>query len=327
MELDDDIKFKNNKIKIDNENIVNYSTKNKSNKNLNEKLIYSKSPLIKSDNSLYEIQLIDIEREIIENEKNKCESNKLTNKIEINSKSQINDFSISENPNNQNNLNDNTKNIHSNNKIDFSYLNNNSVNYLKEKEKEELDKIQIHKMFQRKSEYENISRKYQTIRIKSDDNKKKDLVKLEMPKNVNKIHLDSSPLNMFFISLFSICSKKKSKKIDLYEKSILSIKNNMNILFYLKLIQEIEIIKTISFEYDQIGLLNFISKPLITNEENLKLPNSKEIEKIFNIELDLENVLDAYEKILQKKELNEMDHKLLKMLKVELDKIITPNSE
>ena len=101
----------------------------------------------------------------------------------------------------------------------------------------------------------------------------------------------------------------------------------MNVLFYLKLIQEIEVIKTISFEYDQIGLINFISKPLITSEENLNLPKPKEIEKIFDIELDLENVLDAYDKILQKKELNDMDHKLLKMLKVELDNITTQNSE
>jgi len=133
-------------------------------------------------------------------------------------------------------------------------------------------------------------------------------------------------LNIICIRLFSVCSKKKSKKVDLYEKSFLNIKNNMNILLYLKLIQEIEVIESISFEYDQKGLLNFISKPLITSEENLNLPKPKEIEKIINIKLDLKIALDAYEKILQKKLLNEIDHKLLKMLKVELDNITSQNS-
>jgi len=51
-----------------------------------------------------------------------CESNELTNKIEKNSKSQIKDFYISENPNNQNNLNNNTINIDSNNKKNFLIL-------------------------------------------------------------------------------------------------------------------------------------------------------------------------------------------------------------
>jgi hypothetical protein len=137
-----------------------------------------------------------------------------------------------------------------------------------------------------------------------------------------KVYFDFSVFDIFCKFCF-ICCKLKNKKYNLYKQSFKSINDQLNVYFYLKLIQEIEIIKTLVFTIDQIGLINFISKPMICNELNSTSKNREiGIEEMFYRELDIDNVIYNYKNILLEKNLNDVDHKLITILHYELDNLI-----
>jgi len=125
--------------------------------------------------------------------------------------------------------------------------------------------------------------------------------------------------NFFEICFRPLCAlfRCRKKKYELYDKSFQNINNHLNIFFYLKLIQEIEIIKTLTFNEFQIGIINFISKPMMSHDLNFNIPEAKDLEEMFDQELDLGNVLAAYENILQVN-LNNIDYKLIELLRFEL---------
>ena len=91
------------------------------------------------------------------------------------------------------------------------------------------------------------------------------------------------------------------------------------------MIQEMEIIKTLIFTNEHIGLLSFVAKPMICHEinSNLYKIDSNNIKEIFNEELSLENALNFYRSMLTtNRELTELDHKILKIFMFELDSIL-----
>ena len=109
----------------------------------------------------------------------------------------------------------------------------------------------------------------------------------------------------------------------MYDYSYRSINHQLNIYFYLKIIQEIDVIKSLIFNTEQINLINFIAKPVISND--FEEVNSGQIQQIFKNELDINNVLDNYKKILNINKLEEIDHKLIRILNYEFNNLIDNN--
>jgi len=145
---------------------------------------------------------------------------------------------------------------------------------------------------------------------------------------LRKINFDFSPMDIF-CKPFTACCPKKRRYLALYKKAYHNINNHLNIYFYLKLIQDIEIIKHIAFNDEQINILNFVAKPLMSEEVNFKNPNPYEIDKLFDNEANINNGLNAYEKIIykDKKLFTELDFKFLKLFKSELDSIINSKKQ
>ena len=131
------------------------------------------------------------------------------------------------------------------------------------------------------------------------------------------IFFNFSPSAVFFSCC---CTKKNKKKLELYDKSYKKLDFHLNIFFYLKMIQEIEIIKTLMFDNDQTGLIDFISKPMMASDIDINYESGL-VEKILDEELNLNNALNAYNNILKKKSLKEYDIKLINIMKYELDNI------
>ena len=91
----------------------------------------------------------------------------------------------------------------------------------------------------------------------------------------------------------------------------------MNILFYLKMIQELETMKSLLFNENQIRLIDFISRTTIGNDVE-KINEDEMIEKKLDNDKEIGNILDTYENILSGKKLGDFDVKLVKMMNCEL---------
>lgn len=145
------------------------------------------------------------------------------------------------------------------------------------------------------------------------------------PRLKKKIYFD---LNAFeiFCKVLCLFNKNRQEKYQLYKKSYKSINNQLNIFFYLKLIQDIEIMKSLLFTIEQIDILNFVAKPMIGKDVKTSNLNEIEVEEMFSQEQNVDNALDAYKNILNNKSFSEIDHKLIGMLKYEFQDVISANA-
>jgi len=232
-------------------------------------------------------------------------------------------------------------NIETNNNL-FNNINENKLNIYFNKEKKTpinkktsihknkiflKSKIKFHKLSQIsktnfiKDPEKNVLHNANTINnfIKNKDNKKHE--------NIRKISFNFSPFDIF-CQLFNKCCPKKKRYLRLYKKAFHNINNHLNIYFYLKLIQEIEIIKYLAFNENQINIINFVSKPLMSEEVNFKNPEPSEIKQLFNYEADINIGIKAYKNIINTStSLTKIDYKLLDIFKSELDSIKNLNKK
>ena len=125
--------------------------------------------------------------------------------------------------------------------------------------------------------------------------------------------------------LLCFCRKKKEPNYKhlLFKKAKKKFKYNMNILTYMRKIQEIDILKHILLDEKQKSLLNFLSKPSIS------LLNKHEIydnlHGNYNVNIgknEIDNIYDNYNAIFTREHGNEVDQKLLDMVSYEVDNLI-----
>ncbi len=141
--------------------------------------------------------------------------------------------------------------------------------------------------------------------------------------NGKPIIFNFSIIDIFFKFCLVKCSKKKRTEFNLYSKALSFINNQLNIYFYLKVIQELDLIKTALFSKDEMKILNFVAKPIILEEEKNDYAISEDALKNNIIyEKNLEEVVLAYEKTLKKKDIKESSKNLLKILHDELRNIV-----
>jgi len=146
----------------------------------------------------------------------------------------------------------------------------------------------------------------------------KDLLEKRKSKN---IYFNFNPLEIMFRPICALFNSNK-KTYDLYEKCYKNIDHHLNIMFYIKLVQEIEIIKHVLFSDYDISLINFIAKPLMSYHNKINIPKMNDIDGMFLHESDIENALFAYKKKLENFESTEKDQKLINMIQEELNEIL-----
>jgi len=139
--------------------------------------------------------------------------------------------------------------------------------------------------------------------------------------NGNFLFFNFSFFEIFCRPLFSF-RKSFSKKFILYDKAFNSINHHLHIYSYLKAIQEIDIIKNAQFTIDEIKIIDFISKPIISEQDKQEFLIDEDLKKnklIREKNLNFNGVLEVYEKILEKMEMRDITKNLLKPLSFQLN--------
>ena len=137
----------------------------------------------------------------------------------------------------------------------------------------------------------------------TEDNQKLDIKKIE-------------PLFLFLKKCFLCKSKNLKIQKEIIDKGRDNINHYLDVLTYLKAMQEVEVIKELILDEKYRKMFNFIRKPEINNYQNTfnqEIPNlqKEEIQKIFN----------DYEFLLQKKTQTELDLKIIHLFKEDLNAI------
>ncbi len=136
--------------------------------------------------------------------------------------------------------------------------------------------------------------------------------------NGNSLIFNFSFFEIIWGSIF-FCRKCITRKYNLYEKAYNNINYHLHIYSYLKVIQEIDTMKNATFSTDEIKIINFISKPIISEEDKQEFFNNEDfIKNKLIFEKNLKEVLKAYEKILKKDEIKDNSINLLKSLSFQL---------
>ncbi len=123
-------------------------------------------------------------------------------------------------------------------------------------------------------------------------------------------------------------SKGYNKKINIFKNAEMKFNYNLDLVTYMKKMQEIEILKYIILDKDTIHLMNFISKPSVclTNNcikdeeyllffENLKNTNSLNTQNI-------DNVKNAFDKLTSKPTHSEIEKRILKLFNLQVQEIL-----
>ena len=160
-----------------------------------------------------------------------------------------------------------------------------------------------------------------SIKIPANDDKLKELEKIVLKMKKPII------FSCYDVILRSCCfiSNNLKLKNELYEKALKKTNNYLDIVTYLKKMQEIDILKYLVLDKDQVKLFNFLTIPSIsvnsidsddyhknflkTNVSNLKLDN-----------MEIHELIKTYSSIKNKND--ELNHRLLKLFDHELDYLI-----
>lgn len=121
------------------------------------------------------------------------------------------------------------------------------------------------------------------------------------------------------------CPNRKIKsKCQLMNKGYEKLNYNMNVLTYIRKMQEIDILKFILLNKDQITLLNFLSKPSVSLVSNNELIES--LYKIFNVEInksEVDKIGDAINNMFLRDHISDVDKKLLELVNSEIYNLVS----
>ncbi len=133
-----------------------------------------------------------------------------------------------------------------------------------------------------------------------------------------------------FLSIIFCCQGKNKK--DIYTKAEKKIFYNIDILTYIKKMQELEIIKYMLLGENTLKLVNFISKPGISyidrgEENNPFFYNGQEFDVTPNYNKDLKEIKAVYKDIKANKEMTEAEKKIIKLFENQVSEIVTNSYE
>ena len=148
--------------------------------------------------------------------------------------------------------------------------------------------------------------------------------------NQTNKHLTSSkPISFSFYEIFSRHLPCKSKKLSfkniLFEKASKKMDYYFDIFSYIKKMQEIDIMKYLLLDKDQIKLLNFISKPSISQSYSdsddvyKNYQQNRLIKSKLKIE-ELEDIIKSYNSL--KNRSDDLNNRLFYLFDYEIDHLV-----
>jgi hypothetical protein len=198
---------------------------------------------------------------------------------------------------------------------------NNDVEIFSHKEVSppELDRIRKMKHQQDMEKKKRMSKKT-TVHSVDSLIRKKDL---EMDTNINKF-FKLSTIEIFLIKAKCCCRKYKMRK-KILKAGQQKMFFYLDVLTYVKKMQEIDILKYLLLSADQLYLFNFLSKPPVsTNDISSQVYKEFELEQRKIISLNKEEIKqmhDCYFNILGTTDLSHQDKKLLNLIDAEIESI------
>ena len=182
-----------------------------------------------------------------------------------------------------------------------------------------------------------------TINDKMEDNSSIHIVKkdtaithmthnnLNLNKHVHAKHIQENfevfkRYNSIEVILQAVICRKNKRKVIVLQKAEDKINFYLDIMTYLRKMQEIDALKYILLTKEQLTLFNFLSVSTLSTSES-----KSEIYKEFLEEQEnkkalgtkqLENIHEAYESIINKSEFSVADHKLVKLFNSEVEDLI-----
>lgn len=181
------------------------------------------------------------------------------------------------------------------------------------------------------------------FRRKIDKHLDENLKKLNEEKNSKKNKLKFSfweIIRSVFFPFF--LSKNHLKKLKLYNKASNGLLKYINILQIVQMLQQLEKLKLIIFNKEQLALFNYLSKPLISmeneehesNDESFTLASGTKLIKIMkymegeNPQEQCKDILKYYNNLLETGKYSNIDKKLFELLdddlKLFLDRFSVP---
>jgi len=254
-------------------------------------------------------------------------NNSIINKIDKNRISSSNDNSISILKKNAlvdsiSDLQYSKKIIHTDCK-NFNSLNSNLIEMKKNfnlEKNEQTNHIQLTENNKKNNVVTKYSKKRSKSLIESSLIRGKSLKSKLKSVNGNSLTFNFSVLEIICKPFFKLCRNSK-RKFKLYEKAYNSIDNHFHIYSNLKVIQEVDTMKNTLFSIDETKIIDFISKPTISEEDKQEVLINEDLRKNKLVyEQNLDEVLKVYEKILNKKEIKDNTKNLIKFLSLELEK-------
>jgi hypothetical protein len=149
----------------------------------------------------------------------------------------------------------------------------------------------------------------------------------ESNKNVNK---SKNPYEIYFCDiLFRIlCCRSLNKKHKLFENAEKKFNHNLDLVTYMKKIQELDILKYLLLDKNTLELVKFISKPCVSmSTKGIDDPEYKLFFETYNDSntlnyQNIDNVKKSYDAILAKQEKTYLENRILRLTELQIDEII-----
>jgi hypothetical protein len=119
------------------------------------------------------------------------------------------------------------------------------------------------------------------------------------------------------------CSKRYQARKNILKAGKVKVNFYLEVLTYIKKMQEIDIIKYLFLSADQLFLFNFLSKPSVsTNDVSSQIYKEFEMEQKKNLSLtkyEIDQMHQCYTNILAQSELSIQDKKLINIIDAEIE--------
>jgi hypothetical protein len=201
-------------------------------------------------------------------------------------------------------------------------------NLIEKEEKEEKKDVNLQFNF---IENMNMLQKEETFLDKSAESRKYSKVSNKTIRT--KITESSLNFNPFSIKIsdiccFIFCCRSIKKKQQIFVNAEKKFNHNIDLVTFMKKMQEIEILKYLLLDRDTLKLMNFIAKPCISLT-NKKI-EEEEYQEFFNIfdddtKMSYQNIDDikaSYDNILKKQEINYTEKRILKLFGLHIEEIL-----
>jgi hypothetical protein len=154
-------------------------------------------------------------------------------------------------------------------------------------------------------------------------------------KNSNKkfnsersLNLNPFSIKISDIFCFIFCCKSIKKKQKIFVNAEKKFNHNIDLVTFMKKMQEIEILKYLLLDRDTLRLMNFIAKPCISLT-NKKIED-EEYQEFFDISdsntkmsnENIDNIKASYDKILKKQEISFTEKRILKLFGLHIEEIL-----